>query len=281
MLNRQDNIVESNAIREILKIISFNTWLVVDLDNTIMHPLQIREMEEAEGELGSDQWFEKLFLQAKALVHSQPSTVEQLLELYHEVQHQLLMQPVEENTVMIIQRLQDLGVPIVGLTARSEVLKETTIKQLQEIGINLEWIIFCDGKNKGECAERFLKGLPPADWPGHIVMIDDKKKHLESVKIAVEKLGIEFNGVRYGHLDAKVDSVDMEKAHLQLAKLKPRLPSSTHIIIEQLKLLPAEKSANLQLNPNQKEFSIEYQSASVQTGQYAPEEENKHIRIKM
>ena len=283
MLNRQDDIVESKAIRDILKFIHFNTWLIVDLDNTLMHPLQIRGMDEAEGELGSDQWFEKLFKEAQAITCSQPSMIEKVLELYHEVQHHLNMQVVEENIGMIVDRLQNLGIPVIGLTARGEILKQTTMRQLKEIGIELDRIIFCDGKNKGECAEKFLKGFPPNYLPGHIAMIDDKKKHLESVKKAVEKFKIKFDGIRYGYLDEKVEKVDMEKAHEQLAKLKSHLPFSTQIIIEELKLLPAKKSQNVQMEMEQRSFSIEYQavSHSVQIANDLVQEEGNRVRVKM
>jgi hypothetical protein len=226
MLARKDAIKESSVFREVLKLIQYNSWLVLDLDNTVMEP---------RCELGSDQWFVELNKHACQLMpNNKEDAIALSVALYHEVQHHLKVKAIELNAIKMIKYVQAIGIPVIALTARGNVLKKTTKRQLQEIDINFDKIIFCEGKNKGDCLKAYLK--MQEQLPSHIVMVDDKRKHLEHVMHAIESLEIPFNGIRYGFLDDKVNQFNFASTHIQLEKIKHKLPSSTKMIIEKFQL---------------------------------------------
>lgn len=228
--SQEAQVVESNQIRDILKLLSFDSMLLLDLDNTVM---------EAAHELGSDQWFSNLFVVLKQL--QLENLIKDMIELYHAVQHHVRTKPVEPYVVKLIKSLQDIGIPVLGLTSRSHVLADTTLRQLQEIGIDLrKKIIFCDGRDKGLCLQEAL--LQCSTLPKHLIMVDDKKSHVDSVKKIADDLGIAYHGIRYGFLDEKIKEIDMQNAHVQLSQIKHKLPSSTHAIIEKLNLMPDKRS---------------------------------------
>ena len=233
MLRQNTNpILESPQFKAILKLLSFDSALVLDLDNTSVEPL------DSFHDLGSDQWFVKLIEYACKLIPDHEEAIAAVIAIYHEVQHHLRMQPVEKPTIVnIIRALQDIGIPVIGLTARDEVLKESTLRQLKEIGIDFHGrIIFCNGKDKGECLEKYL--TTHKIKLRHIVMADDKEKHLLHVQKAVEKLGIRFSGVRYSFLDEKIKNVDMPGANAQLLHIKHKLTTTTQQVMEKLQILP-------------------------------------------
>lgn len=219
------HIEESPFIRTILKKLSFNSWLLLDLDNTSIENLTL---------LGRDQWFCKLIEYACTIIPEKQEAIACVIAIYHEVQHHLRVKAVEANLVFIIAALKKIGIPVIGLTARGGELKNTTLRQLSEIGISFDRIIFCDGKDKGTCLKADLLNSP--EWPQHIVMADDKEKHLLHVASAAQELGIKFDGVRYSYLDEKIKTVDLHEAHYQLAQIQTRFPESTREIISRLKL---------------------------------------------
>src|SRR5579872_2364098 len=101
-MQRQDKskIVKSQSIRDVLNLTTFGTWVVLDLDNTVIESLF---------ELGSDQWFSKLIAYAcEKKSENTPSAVEQVIELYTAVQHHLRMKAVEPEVAKLIRALQDI-----------------------------------------------------------------------------------------------------------------------------------------------------------------------------
>lgn len=254
MLSKQikSQIRESKNISDILKLIENRTWLLLDLDMTIM---------TADG-VGSDPWFEKLISHACQII---PDNVEAMLlvvAIYHSVQHHVRTQAVEPEIVSIIRDLQARGVTILGITARDGALINTTIRQLREIGVDLsinrdenenrialgnnpsnrsvyhQGIIYCCGHDKGQCLDVFLDKCE--QLPAHILMADDKAKHLAHVRDVVVRRGINFEGLRYGHLDHQVKNFNMDHANDQLAHLFGILPVPTQKAITQLKIIPAD-----------------------------------------
>ncbi len=243
-----NTILDSLSMRTILKHVSFDSVLLIDLDNTVI---------ESQSELGSDQWFVQLCIHATTVVPDKEHAIAMVIALYHEVQKFIRAQAVEDVTVKIINTLQDIGIPVIAITARDQCLQQATIRQLADIGVHLSdnriprqalsiaetgrpceqrlyenGIIFCGGKDKGACFKAFLDAT--GFNPKHVVMADDKLKHLEHVKAVAESSNIRFNGIRYGYLDAKVAGFDIQEAHMQLAFIKHRLPSILHEHIQTL-----------------------------------------------
>ncbi len=257
--NNTISVSESQSILDMLQLISFDTWVVLDIDNTVMEP---------QFELGSDQWFTKLIEHACSLSPNNTiDAVTSVIAIYQAVQHHVSTKPVESQVVFLINALQDSGIPLLALTARDGTLIETTCRQLNEIGIDFSRkltsydssiqlgthennrsifqgnIIFCGGNDKGQCLKELLKRYQIL--PRHIVMVDDKEKHLMHVKEAVLSLGIRFNGLRYSFLDNKVKMLDMQRAHVQLTHLKNKLPNHVQTMISELKLSVEVDAPNL------------------------------------
>lgn len=234
-----EKIEEIENIRQMLKRITYNTWLVLDLDNTVM---------ESSLELGGDQWFTSLLHHAEIVGSNKELTVAAVIAIYHAVQEHVRTQAVEPSIVAVIRALQDIGVPILALTARDHSIRFSTIRQLSNVGIDFsrnpvrlrdgstfdQGIIFCSGGNKGEALREFLCRC--IENPDHIVMLDDKEKHLQHVKTALKSLRIPFAGLRYGFLDEKILQFNSKAASHQLACLKPRLPKAIQDTIDSLKI---------------------------------------------
>ena len=252
-----NNIFDSQSIRDILKYVSFDSVLLLDLDNTVM---------ESQLELGSDQWFVQLCVHATTELTPSQNPIPLVIALYHEIQKMARAQAVEDVVVKIINTMQDIGIPVIAITARDHCLNRATTRQLGDIGIHLfnsdasnrelliteigkppmracyeNGIIFCGGKDKGQCFKAFLNDTGMK--LNHVVMVDDKLKHLEHVKDVATGSNIRFDGIRYGYLDAKVAAFDINKANKQLAAVKHRLAHHVQDHIQVLKL-PEKRNAN-------------------------------------
>lgn len=182
----QHKIVESSQLREILKHCSYDTLGTFDLDNTLVQ-IAIEDDEKREQhDIGSDQWFFMLLTYAKEVV-GEEEALNLALEINRHVQTVVQVKPVEdEMTPLILRRLQEVGLPLMGLSARASDLAEITEKQLDcagihfnrnlhelnslldaEHGVNLNvplkedeprrhvryqnGILYCDGADKGKC----------------------------------------------------------------------------------------------------------------------------------
>lgn len=227
-MQARSNIQESNAIRDLLALLLPGSWVVLDLDNTIVMHVD---------ELGRDQWFGKMIEHACQIIPDNEIAIASVVAIYNEVQHHAELIAVEQEVVDIIKRLQANGRKVIGLTARGYELRDVTIAQLAKLGIDFkDQIIFCNGGNKGAYLEAYLKDNKEAAWPPHIVMVDDKGKHLEHVQAMAFRLGIAFDGLRYGFLDEVANNVDMHAAHGQLLNLQDKLSSSSLQIVEELRI---------------------------------------------
>ena len=251
-----ENIRDSQFMNAVLKHISFDSVLLLDLDNTVL---------ESQIELGSDPWFVMLCNHAIKVIPDKDKAITMAIAIYHEIQQIVRAQAIEHSTIKIIYALQDIGIPVLAITARDRCLQPATVRQLRDIGVNLDalgitkrsidldgdfasnnkpfykdGIIYCGGKDKGKCFRAFLEDIN--GYPKHVVMVDDKQKHLEHVQEAVEDLGIRFDGIRYGFLDEKVAQFDFHQSHQQLECVKHRLPHETQYQIKLLDLKPKPPS---------------------------------------
>lgn len=232
--------MEIKNFHEALKDIHFDTWLVLDLDNTVMTPRIA---------FGGDAWFEGLFSHVSQN-KIEPSTARSsLISVYNSAQHFVRTSAVEPKIAHLIKALQDIGIPVIGLTARGYLIRHQTLRQLADMGVDFSrnslvldddslcqgGVIFCAGGDKGAHLSSFLSRT--GRTPHHIVMLDDKKKHLERVMIALEPLGVHFSGFRYGYLDDEVQQFSMERANLQLAHLWEWLSATVQEDVKKLKLI--------------------------------------------
>lgn len=203
------------------------TVIVLDIDNTLAHPETYL--------IGSEEWVAHMICSYGDTTITDPKArFACIAPLYYDVIHGISFQPVESITVEIIKELQNSGVVVVGLTARSFEICDRTIEQLYNIGIDLShaslwheqlWhdchleychkngIIFCDGNDKGKVLTHLFERLNYQ--PSKIIAVDDKERHLQSIARALDTQ-IEFIGIRYAHLDEKVRAFDKVTADRQL-----------------------------------------------------------------
>ncbi len=122
-------IVESNEIRDILDYCSFDTLGTFDLDNTLITPSHTKG-------LGSDKWFSMLLTHAFTVIPDRDLARKLTVELSDYVLDIIKFKPVEDRTAKILKLLSDVGLPIMGLTARHVKSSEMTERQLQSAGIS-------------------------------------------------------------------------------------------------------------------------------------------------
>lgn len=227
MFLRQSMISENNNIKELLKHCHYNTCILLDIDDTIVT------------QRFGDPWFEKLL--QKVSSYQQP--IDEVISIYHAVQNITQMNLIEKEIVKFIKAFQDIGLPVIALTSRGIPIMTSTLRELHKIGVHFDrqWgatkfdlevdgkkeisqfkdgIIFCTGYDKGKCLAAFLKTVH--FYPKEVVMIDDKNKHLESVKKVVNAYGGTFRGIRYSQMDTVAKEFDLEKAQVDLEELKPQ-----------------------------------------------------------
>ncbi len=219
-------IIKIKSIEEITAHIRPDTIVVLDLDNTVVEPHQT---------LGSDEWFgdsiQRNFDEGKpyreALLHT--------LDQWSQVQLHAPMKPVEPGTLHLIQNLQRAGNPVLGLTARYQILAERTIEQLRALDLDFlatpivrenlnpgpdfgllyhHGIIFVgDQLTKGQAFEKFIEHHQLK--PSHVVFVDDRVEHAESMEQTLISKKIDHTVFRYGFNDHKRKIYRREIADIQ------------------------------------------------------------------
>lgn len=221
-------IIQSKEFSIISDYLSNQTLLILDIDNTVAEP--------AQGLLGSDQWFcQMMAAKQKNNTLSFSDALNEVLPLYNSIQMNIWLKPVEDYIPILIKSWQAKGIQIIALTARNFKLVDTTISQLKKINIDLTFskisdkeislslaypchykngIIFCGQNDKGDTLKSFFEYLNY--YPKKVIFIDDKEKYLIAVEKVMKELKIPFIGIRYGHLDEKINTFNNEQASLEL-----------------------------------------------------------------
>ncbi|MBN2359948.1 MAG: DUF2608 domain-containing protein [Deltaproteobacteria bacterium] len=223
-------------VREIMQLaqtepaIDEQTLVVFDIDNTLLEPVQT---------LGSDQWFYYLVDQGKRERRlSENKAIAEAVATWNRVQEDVIVRPVEPDTPALVRRLQERGVRIIALTARTSGAAAITERQLRSIGIDLgrnplprpavregrrpdtsqPWlgaILFLgENQTKGEALAKVVRSLP--EPPSRVVFVDDKAHNTRSVDRALARLRIPVVAFRYGATDARVAAFDPAVAEVQL-----------------------------------------------------------------
>ena len=220
-----DVIVESKNITDIYTFIKPNEYnkdllVIFDIDNTIAKPPT---------DFGSDQWFYAMHDQLIASGKSDQEVFDTILPVLFHIQFNTWLVPVEKNTVEVVNNLQEKGVSVIALTARSLKLAHRTIEQLHNIGIYftntdpyecpikygnkkpglyIDGIIFSGNNDKGEMLVHWLRQSNYR--PQKVIFIDDKLKNLHSVEKALHNRDYPFIGIRYGYADDQVRNFSLE-----------------------------------------------------------------------
>lgn len=228
-LELQAKIIETHHIDLIGSFVNKDTFIIFDIDNTLMEPVQ---------ELGTDQWFYHQWLTYENEGMSKRDALERALKEWTAIQSITAVKAVEEAAVAVVADLQEGGFDIIGLTTRGLGLAHRTIEQLSDISIDLshnapsheeihfmngdqhpegvifrKGVLFTAGTHKGKALFKLLEKIGYS--PKEILFINDKATHLREVEIICEERGIPFTGLRYSFLDEKVKNFRKELADIQ------------------------------------------------------------------
>lgn len=224
-LNAHVDIQECDSIQQLLSLArpGSSQLILLDIDNTLIHTKRM---------LGSDEWF--TYYLKKEQANNPETAFHFVLDMWHAIQTVSSVIPMEEKTTDVIQILQKLNCPIMGLTTRGMALEHVTPRQLSSIGIQLDkttpflktctlkdlpsvlfskGILFTNGTHKGKALKTLLEQI---GWmPDQIIFINDKKAHIEETASSLPDQ-VHFLGLRYTVADAYVAQFDSHKADQQL-----------------------------------------------------------------
>lgn len=222
-------IVDIKHMAEINKYISNDTYVVFDIDNTLVEPTQL---------LGSDQWFYSRLSELKTKGLDKTAAVEKALNEWIAVQHITKVQLIEKNTAKIIDGLQKRGLFVFCLTTRHREMALCTFGQLKKLGLDFrnssptkekellidvdsqlhykDGVIYTSGGHKGAAFIKFMDAI--GHKPAKVIFINDNMKPLKEVEEYSEKRGVDFIGLRYGYLDEKVKQFSKETSDVQFKK---------------------------------------------------------------
>lgn len=226
-------IIEVDHFCEIKNHLKPNTLVVLDIDDTLIVPIQT---------LGTDAWFCYWLDKHQSDGLSKEEALERALADWEAIRHLTEMNLVEEGTDGIVQDLQNGGIPVIGLTTQGHTLARRTVNQLSSLNIDLsksapcqndiyfpaslnghehgilyrKGILFTSGTPKGKAFLLLLEHL--AIQPDHVLFINDKKSHLLDLGSSVEEAGIAFTGLRYTFSDERVTLFNEEIANIQWEK---------------------------------------------------------------
>lgn len=214
-------IVEGSKLREILQHCSFDTLGTFDIDNTLVLIAEMDAEGREQHDVGSDQWFYMLLTYAKEVVGEQEA-LNLALEMNKHIQKVVQVKPVEEKmTPLILGRLKDVGLPLMGLSARASDLAEVTEKQLKSAeivfdsnlreldrtldennGIDLEitlkdgepqrhvryenGILYCDGADKGKCLNALFEHIKRQEQIQKTVRPEEKHREIKYSVVMVD-----------------------------------------------------------------------------------------------
>lgn len=224
----KSSILDTNTIESVLENISTPETLVIfDVDNTLVTPGR---------ELGSDAWISWMARQQVLQGKSTSDALQHLFALFSHVHNHIPVYPVEQKTPSVLQALKEQAINTITLTGRPYFMVDRTDTQLTTLGyvFNVPEVlrqkqtiamnypvgigngIICSGINdKGNAIDTVFQQIGYS-MPRSIVFVDDKKSFVESVGYACSKYGIDYTGIRYGHLDEKISRFDESRAQQQL-----------------------------------------------------------------
>lgn len=224
-------IIESSKFPEIYTLLkqceSQKTLILCDIDNTLF---------KASQHLGSVGWSDYIVDQFldKGISLNDAKEIESIL--WKTVQPHSKVETIDPETPSILNKLQEQGLLVLGLTARSSPESDCTITQLLSIGINLEklnqtfsleslnhetkkpiykaGVIFATSfHKKSDVLFKFLEENEL--YPESIIFVDDKISHLEDLSKACEEKNISFYGIRFSGADDDARTFNPKIADLQ------------------------------------------------------------------
>lgn len=226
-------IIESSKIRDVMSHVEEDTWVIIDVDNTLI---------ESSVQFGSPQWREHIHKKARNLGYDKQGAEAVLDQFWFFVQPFVPMRLVDPDTAQVVQELQKSHISVLALTAREPLEASHTSAQLDAVEVSLQTplfpellklssdhpallhkgVIYCGDNTKSEALMAFFNAV--GRMPKKIVFIDDKLAQVTELQKTVEEVGIEFVGIRFSATDQRYQSFDGDVADLQFSFLPKIIP---------------------------------------------------------
>jgi hypothetical protein len=218
-LSSAAEIRQTSNMAEAFREVQPTDVLVLDIDNTILEPVQT---------LGSDQWFGHTVTNYVKSGLSEKLAVDSAIEDWQQVQNATAVKAIERTTPFLIRQAQERGTVVFALTARPLSLKHSSIRQLRSLGVSLknpvskysegdsvelfQGVLFVGPhNNKGQVLAKFFESQKLR--PSRLIFVDDKEKHVKNMDAVFTEIpNVNF---RYGAADATVKSFSSDIANLQ------------------------------------------------------------------
>ncbi|HSX27129.1 MAG TPA: DUF2608 domain-containing protein [Chlamydiales bacterium] len=199
-------IIETNQMEDILPHIDETTWVLFDIDNTLL---------ESSIQAGRAEWFHHEIRKLVAQGLDKETAEELFYPDWDRFMNHCPIRTPEPEIASLVKKVQKRCAASFALTSRHPPLSNLTLRQLKQLDIDFsrhapasvllktphpthweEGILFASHHNpKGTLFRQFLE--KSKKQPPKIVFIDDTKHHLLDMEMELEKLGIEFIGVHY------------------------------------------------------------------------------------
>lgn len=116
-----------------------------------------------------------------------------------------------------IQQLRKLGIDFSSAFPRFPLLTFEQYKKNHSLPLFKDGVLFSINTTKGAILTEFLKKI---DWvPRRVVFIDDRLEYIQSVDLALQKMGIQFLGLHYIAAESQAIPVDAKLGEFQFRHL--------------------------------------------------------------
>jgi hypothetical protein len=224
---------ESNQMQDVLPYVDpLETWVLIDIDNTLI---------ESSVYLGSAPWRHHIRNKAQNAGYSESESEKILDQFWLFVQPLIPVRLVDPKTPALLHNLQESRTPVLALTAREPIEIQHTQKQIDSVAIHLvndfpgqfslstnhpalyaNGVIYCGDNSKAETLIAFFQAT--GRMPKKVVFVDDRWDQVENLEVELEKLGIQFVGMRFGGADKRMKAFNPAIADLQFSQL-PKIVS--------------------------------------------------------
>lgn len=223
--NVRTEIITIASISELEQYVDNDTLVLFDLDHTVFEGAHI---------YGHAHWFYGLINEGKQKGISESETIKQIFPAWLRSQERAFVKPVESVTPELIQRLQQRGINVMGLTARQTPLIAATLRQLEHIEVDFSKsslkpalfeahkfvapVAFSNGiiftsefVKKSEVLKYYFERIN--FMPKRIVFVDDTKRHVEDLAHVFSALGVTVIGLHYPLVQARNTPWNQAKAN--------------------------------------------------------------------
>lgn len=207
-------IIECRSMSEFSPLIDRQTWVLLDLDNTVF------QSSTPYGHVG---WLDDLVADLMSQGLSREESFHSIFPRWKQAQQEISVVSLEPAMISAIHRLQEEGITIMGVTHRESFLVDRTLELLRGLELDfgrtapvekafefqaVERVVYDHGilfvhtfNDKGEVFLLFLDKI--GKRPEKMLFVDDKKKNVEQmvrmgVSAHIPIIGVHYTAIEHG-----------------------------------------------------------------------------------